>query len=266
MSGSSSSPYWSPSTCDVTRTTCPPSGASSAASVAIVAWNATQPPVPLSNDAFDVRLSIGSSPPPPSSSTTTATATSTAAPAATNGQRRGPGAVRRVVHVRGIHVRRERAGREVGRRRRVGLGRDRAAPARSRPRRATSPGWCSSRASRRQRGPRMSTTISSSSSHAAAADGGRWWRSFSTIRATHVDSRGSMSGTIELTGGIGSVAWRIRIAIARVDVVERPLARSAARTRGSPRCRDRSTARRPSPSPARAPCRPACRSSSRSTS
>ena len=161
-------------------------------------------------------------------------------------------------------MRRERAGWEIGRRRRVRLGGDRErrlglvhdvhlARVMQQPRVAP---------------PARAEDVDDDLLERVPGRRGRrraWWRSFSTIRATQADSRGSISGTIELTGGIGSVAWRIRIAIA-ASTSWNGRCPVAARTRGSPRCRDRSMARRRPPSPARAPCRPACRSSSPSRS
>lgn len=62
----------------------------------------------------------------------------------------------------------------------------------------------SRRASRRQVGPRIASTISSSSSHACAAPPGRLRASLSSIRSTLAARRGSTSGATDRSGGTGS--------------------------------------------------------------
>ena len=70
-----------------------------------------------------------------------------------------------------------------------------------------------SRASRRQRGPSSPSTISSKSSHASCAFCVRWVGSLTSSCSIQSEIRWSTSGRMLLTGAIGSLTWRSRIAI-----------------------------------------------------
>ena len=73
--------------------------------------------------------------------------------------------------------------------------------------------FSSSRASRRQRGPSRPMTISSRSSHASAALCVRCFGSLTSSRSIQSEIPWSIEGSTDVTGGIGSLTWRSRIAI-----------------------------------------------------
>ena len=116
----------------------------------------------------------------------------------------------------GVRRRRHRAGRQIGRRRRVRLGGRRdgrlALGVRAVLRLRVARAALQARVAAPARARARRSAISSRPSHACSAERVRWLASLTTSRSTQSEIRGSRSGTIDVTGGIGCVTWRISIA------------------------------------------------------